>query len=359
MQGVPTTIGPPSRFHAVAAGDGGALGAACRLLLTPLSWLYGAAVAVRNRQFDRPGVAVRAGVPVISVGNVTVGGTGKTPMVSYLVQRLAAMGRRPGVAARGYGAGSERANDEQRVIERQCPGIAYAADPDRVAAARRLVDLGVDVIVLDDGFQHRRLARDLDIVLIDATCPFGYGRLLPRGLLREPVSSLRRAHLIAITRADQAPAEQVERLVERLKATAPEAAVVRCRHAPTGLCRLDGSVAEERLEALSVYLCAGIAHPAAFVRTVESTGARVIGVQWWPDHHRYTAGEVRQVIAAARSAGARAVLTTEKDAVKLTVLGISGESDSDMVRVLRVAIAFAGNDAAIVDELLRKAATAT
>jgi tetraacyldisaccharide 4'-kinase len=125
-------------------------------------------------------------VPVISVGNITVGGTGKTPLVIELVRGMEKMGRNPAVVARGYGANEGQRSDEELLVRKHCPAVAYIADPDRHRGANMaLRRMGADAIVLDDAFQHRRMYRDFDIVLIDAMCPFGYGHVLPRGLLRE------------------------------------------------------------------------------------------------------------------------------------------------------------------------------
>lgn len=163
-----------------------------RAMLRVLEGLYARGVALRNTRYDRSGPRAVLDIPVISVGNLTVGGTGKTPFVIELVKRLDRMGLSPAVVSRGYKAAEGQPNDEERLIRESCPSVVCICDPDRAAAGQfARTKFGADVIVLDDGFQHRQLARTLDIVLIDATCPFGFGHLLPRGLLREPVGSLR------------------------------------------------------------------------------------------------------------------------------------------------------------------------
>ncbi|HZW29293.1 MAG TPA: tetraacyldisaccharide 4'-kinase, partial [Isosphaeraceae bacterium] len=174
-----------------------------RTLLSCAAAGYGAAIALRNGSFEHGWLRVhRLGVPVVSVGNLTVGGTGKTPMVEWLARWFRARRRRVVIVSRGY-RGEQGLNDEGLVLEENLPDVPHLQDRDRVRAGRvALQELEADILVLDDGFQHRRLARDLDVVLIDALEPFGLGHLLPRGLLREPVRSLRRADLVVLSRAD-------------------------------------------------------------------------------------------------------------------------------------------------------------
>ncbi len=170
---------------------------------------YGAVVALRNRGFDRRWLEIeQAGVPVVSVGNLTVGGTGKTPMVEWVARWYRRRGQRVAILSRGYRQ-VHGLNDEGRVLEENLPDVPHLQDRDRVRSARIAVEeLEAEILVLDDGFQHRRLARDLDLVLIDALEPFGLGHLLPRGLLREPLRSLRRTDMVVLSRAD---------LVERVR----------------------------------------------------------------------------------------------------------------------------------------------
>ncbi len=164
---------------------------------------YGAAIALRNLGFDRGWLGVyRAEVPVVSVGNLTVGGTGKTPMVEWVARWFRRHGRRVAILSRGYKQ-VQGINDERRVLEENLPDVPHLQDRDRSRSARVAVEeLEAEVLVLDDGFQHRRLARDLDVVLIDVLEPFGLGHLLPRGLLREPLGSLRRADIVVLSRSD-------------------------------------------------------------------------------------------------------------------------------------------------------------
>ncbi len=181
----------------------GALPSLARIGLGGIAGLYRIGVGARNLAFDRGWKAShRAEVPVVSVGNLTLGGTGKTPMVEWVARWYRARGVRVAILSRGYGDSSGM-NDEGRVLEENLPDVPHLQAPDRVDLASRAVEeLESELLVLDDGFQHRRLARDLDIVLLDALDPFGLGRIFPRGLLREPIGSLRRAGVVVLSRAD-------------------------------------------------------------------------------------------------------------------------------------------------------------
>ena len=333
-------VGPEAPWWAVPA----------RFVLRLGEFLCLAGVSLRNRGFDRGRGVIEVGVPVISVGNLTVGGTGKTPMVIALVRRLTAMGFNPAVVARGYKAGAGEANDEERLIRARCPEVAYVANPDRVAGAERACGrFGADVVVLDDGFQHRRLARALDIVLVDATCPFGYEHLLPRGLLREPLASLRRANLVAVTRCDQVSAATKQQVTRRIRSVAGGAAVVQCVHRVSGLRRLDGVERAGSLEGVRVALFAGLARPEAFATTVRALGAEVVGQRWWPDHHRYRVADVDSLLKSGTFPPYDLLLTTEKDAVKLeALLGI----DQSRIHVVRVEIDFLGDGGTMLQTVL-------
>ncbi|MFH1708204.1 MAG: tetraacyldisaccharide 4'-kinase [Planctomycetota bacterium] len=281
-----------------------------RGLLVPAMLVYGAAVAVRNLLYDAGILTVaRAGMPVISVGNLTAGGTGKTPLVMHIARQLRAEGRRPAVIARGYG-GRGGSNDEIELVRRELPGMIALADPDRVAAARRAVAAGADVIILDDGFQHRRLHRDCDILAIDARTVALPKLLLPAGPFREWWGARRRAHLIAVTKcaADAPPPAVAGRT--------PGADLFAFRHRPAAIRRGERTEPVDALAGTPVFLFAGIADPAHFQTTVAAAGIVVAGTRFFPDHHAYTPADLEAVAAAARAAGAAVALTTEKDAVK-------------------------------------------
>ncbi|TAJ18638.1 MAG: tetraacyldisaccharide 4'-kinase, partial [Planctomycetota bacterium] len=255
--------------------------------------------------------------------NITAGGTGKTPFVAWLVRELERRGRRPGILSRGYGGGGG-ANDEALLLAELAPGVPHVQQAERFAGALELVRRGADVIVMDDGFQHRRLARDLDLVLVDATRPWGLPAsgggepvraLLPRGLLRESPRGLARANALVLTRTDQLDAARLAALHAELERLAP--GVPRCEsaHAPRALLAANGAREPlERLRGARVCLVSAIGNPAAFEASVRSLGAAVVEHRRFADHHRYAAADVADLRERAD------VLCTHKDLVKLRAL---------------------------------------
>ena len=195
------TIHQAGPYMTLIAGGGGLGASVMRGLLRGPAWLYGRGMAIRNAYYNKWALPIWLEAPVISVGNLTVGGTGKTPMTLWLCRRMLERGRKPAVLSRGYKATRGGIADEILMLSQCCPEAVVVAHPNRAAAGRlAIAEYQAGAIILDDGFQHRRVGRDLDIVLIDATLPFGYEHLLPRGLLREPVHSLRRAEAVVVTR---------------------------------------------------------------------------------------------------------------------------------------------------------------
>jgi tetraacyldisaccharide 4'-kinase len=259
-------------------------------------------------------------VPVVSVGNITTGGSGKTPIAAWLANWFTSLGKRPAIVSRGYRSLDEGGNDEYRVLEQLCPGVPHELDRDRVAAARRAIESHLpDVLILDDGFQHRRLARDLDVVLVDALNPWGYGRLLPRGLLREPKSALGRADLVTITRVDRCDDATLSRLRSEIAAetTAPVAEVA---FPPLRLQSFDGRMADlASLNGKKLLAFCGIGNPDGFRGTLSACGysEEIVWLEAFPDHHHYTADDLRRLQSLADSKGAEAIVATQKDLVKL------------------------------------------
>jgi tetraacyldisaccharide 4'-kinase len=312
------------------------------LALAPLGMLYGAVTRARLRLY-RSGLlkSERAGAPVVSVGNLTAGGTGKTPLVEWAARALAREGLRACVLTRGYGRADEsrrvvasdggrvlaevaECGDEPRLLAERLLGAAsVVCDRDRVAAARwAREELGAEVFVLDDGFQHLRIARDLDIVTLDATAPWGGGHMLPRGRLREPASGLARADCVVITRAELA--EDLEGLrAEVARVSGGCAAVFTSRLRTSRLTRLSDTgagVGDVKLESVRVgavgAFCA-VGNPGAFFEHVRRDGFELCHTRAFDDHHAYTQADVEAVAREAGGRGARALLTTAKDAVKL------------------------------------------
>jgi tetraacyldisaccharide 4'-kinase len=284
---------------------------------------FGAGVRVRNALYERGllGAARISGARVVSVGNLNVGGAGKTPSVIFLAEWAKACGKKVAVLSRGYGRGSadvrivrgdalssaSEVGDEPRLIAARLKDVPVLVGPDRaVLAARAQTELGADFILLDDGMQHRRLARDVDIVVVDAEAGFGNGRVLPYGPLREPLEALERAHLIWLRESDGARPLPL-----------PEEKVVRTRHAATQLVKPGAApVAATELSGQPVVAFAGIARPDGFFRAVKATGAEVKAERAYADHHTFTAGELHELRSLAMQHGAQLV-TTEKDQQRL------------------------------------------
>ncbi|MBY0231749.1 MAG: tetraacyldisaccharide 4'-kinase [Gemmataceae bacterium] len=311
---------PRERFLKLVKGETrGVLPSLARFGLWLLSLGYGLAVRLRNAAYSWGWLRVeRAPVPVISVGNLTAGGTGKTPFVEW-VCRLLREDRLVAILSRGYGA-----HDEALVLEENLPDVPHFQGPDRAALARAAVEeCESQALVLDDGFQHRRLHRDLDLVLIDATDPWGGGHLLPRGLLREPVSGLRRAHAVVLTRTDQV---ETHRLADLRKALArwgkPVAEAV---HRPSSLVGVSGGSPLSDLAGRSVAGFCGLGNPEAFRRTLEGLGTMIADFRAYPDHHPYTREDVDDLGRWARAQPEGAwLVTTQKDLVKLRVESLGG-----------------------------------
>lgn len=306
-------------FHGMARGEEGAAYEAARTALRPLSALFGLGVGLRNRLYDRSVLPVRRlPVPVISVGNLTAGGTGKTPAVAFLARLLLSGGRRPGVLSRGYGARADGAlSDENLLLREALPEVPLRQDPDRFRAGRALLDEeGADCLLLDDGFQHRRLHRDLDLLLVDATAPRGGGRLLPAGLLREPLASASRASLVVLTRSGQVDAAAREALKAEVRSWGYEGEVLASSMRPRTLFGPGGRELSW-LRDRSVFLFSGVGNPASFRRTAESLGVQVAGEERFADHHAYTREDAARLSLRAGRAGAACLLTTVKDWVKI------------------------------------------
>lgn len=296
----------------------GLIPSSLRAGLWSLSLAWRAGNALRGWSY-RSGLRrqVHVGVPVISVGNLTMGGTGKTPMVQWLAHQLSRMNLSVAILAHGYGPGGD---DELLPADLAAEGIVRHAGRHRADLARRVVvEQRPDVILLDDGFQHRRLHRDLDILLIDALDPISNGHLPPRGLLREPPSAARRADWIVVTRADQAGPRELERLALILERTVPGVPVARARHRAVELRNLwNGRLSPpEALDGRPVYGFCGIGNPEGFRRTVAGLGAQVTRFRAYRDHHAYTPRDLRQIDAEAQEFLAETLVTTEKDAGKL------------------------------------------
>lgn len=316
-----------------------AISPAVRLLLAPLtvcSYAYGAAMTCRTALY-RSGFfkAHRLGCAVVSVGNITVGGTGKTPTVCMLARWFSGRGIRTAVVTRGYRgtrtnaaplvvsdgsdlcATAQEAGDEAVMLGRILPGVPVIACRNRVAAGRLACErFGAGLVMLDDGFQHLRLHRDVDIVLVNAADPIGNGFVLPRGTLREPLLALRRADIVLITNAALHPSgtSAVRSLLSSCTIAAP---LFTASYRVAGLwdARTGGVIEPEALSGRKVAALCGIGDPEGFLRTLEGLGAQVVERAVYPDHHRYCSDDYRRIQSLCTRADA--VVTTEKDIAKL------------------------------------------
>jgi tetraacyldisaccharide 4'-kinase len=298
------------------------------VLLWPFSLLYGAAAHWRARAY-RTGFLKSRRLPavVISVGNLTVGGTGKTPMVLSITEKLVAEGKSVGILTRGYHgepvvqgdakteSGPQNTSDEVRLLNgRLGDRVRFGVGANRFENGSKLASDGVNWFVLDDGFQHLQLARDVDIVLVDAMTPFGGGHLLPAGRLREPLSALARADIVVITRTESSPG--IESAI-RARSAAPifyaQPKIDSLRRIEKG--ELTGPVAENTTGSLFAF-CA-IGNPNGFIQTLREARLRIAGHKFFPDHHRYTNVDADRILRDASEAGASGLICTEKDLYNL------------------------------------------
>lgn len=332
-------------FRAIVSGERHSFGASLsRALLRAMGLFYGGAIHIRNFLYDHSfSRGIELPRPAISVGNITLGGTGKSPMIAYLTGGLLRRGHQVGILSRGYGAAlsdqasnqankagdSDQTNDEAAELRERFPEVPHYQAIDRVRAGQRLLREypQTETLLLDDAFQYRRLKRSIDLVLIDATEPFGYGAIFPRGFLREPISSLRRADVVILTRADLVSPEEREKILCRIRQNAPSALLCQAAHEPTALVKIspEGNFIRQTLDGRKTalepylhdsYLFCGIGNPEGFFRAARQLGIDPAGTGIFPDHYPYTQESIDHLEKEALAAGARQLLTTMKDLVK-------------------------------------------
>ena len=313
---------PSSYFVSVISGKNASGGAMLlKPLLRALSYPYSLFIRVRNFLYDKNILkSTSARCPVMSVGNITLGGTGKTSCVQWLCRMLSEKGHNAVILSRGYGAEKGEINDEYKVLLSNLPTVSHIANRDRVSSAERAVkEFDADCLVLDDGFSHRRLRRDIDILLLDALVPYGYGHLLPAGLLREPLTSTRRADVIILTHSDLVDGDYLDDFEDKLKRLFPARPILREIHKPVRIREIHSlkEYPPEWIKGKSIYAFCGIGNPEAFEKTLKKLGANVFEMKVFSDHHIYKAEDVDQIISDAKSTSAEIVLTTQKDAVKI------------------------------------------
>lgn len=319
---------------------------ALRMMETPYAW----EVSRRNRRFDRGLAAIhRVSVPVVSVGNLTLGGTGKTPLVEWIARWFRKQNVRVSIVSRGYGAEDGGRNDEARELEQKLPDVPHVQNPDRVAAAKIAIEeLETQLILLDDGFQHRRIGRDLDIVLLDALEPFGFEHVFPRGTLREPLAGLCRANAVILSRADMLEPANRDAIRRRVEHFAPQAIWAEIRHAPLELLAAGGSTKSiDELRQHHIAAFCGVGNPAGFRHTLETCGYKVGSFREFPDHHRYSRDDIETLTKWAAETDAEAVVCTHKDLVKIGLENLGGKP----LWALRVGIEFLSDSAPLERQL--------
>jgi len=289
-----------------------------RQLLRLLSVPYIAAIRLRNLLYDRQIFkSYRADITVISIGNITTGGTGKTPVVAWLTNKICEK-YKCAILTRGYKS-TIKGSDEANILARTCPNIPIIINPDRVKGANEAVKIhDAEVLIMDDGFQHRRLTRDIDIVTIDATCPFGYGRILPAGLLREPVNSVKRADAVIITRTDQTDSDLLERIEKKLLSANRSLVIAHSVHKPRCIITAAGNELQpEQLRGKQVFAFCAVGNPESFFNTIRSGGAEIIETGIYNDHYSYSKDDIDVLESRALAANTSLILGTEKDFSKI------------------------------------------
>ncbi len=294
------------------------LSRAVKPFLLIASYVYGFFAAAHNFFYKVNLLkSYKSGITTISVGNITLGGTGKTPFVMMLAEKLIVKGKKTAILIRGYG------EDEWGMLEEKLGkrGVRVFVGKDRIKSAGAAEKSGMDVLILDDGFQHRRLKRDVDIALLDSTNPFGNRHLFPRGILREPIKNLNRTDVIVLTKADKGK-ESIEAIKRNLKNIIPGKPILEAEHRPVQLFEIykENTFEMTFIKGKIVSALSGICDGAYFKYTLEKIGAQVALEFVFPDHHLYRASELARIFRECKKKNIDTIITTEKDAVKLKKL---------------------------------------
>lgn len=338
------------RYLKIISGESNGPGAVvARAVLALAEIPYRGLMAARNRLYDIGMLRSHdLGRPTISVGNITAGGTGKTPVVKWLASQMQASGRHPGILLRGYRKTDAGLSDEARLLADSLPGVGVIVNPDRIAGAGLTLSQNpaTDLFILDDGMQHRRARRNMELVLIHAGSPFGFGHVHPRGLLREPLSGLCRADAIILTHASEVSPEAAGRLKEMI-GRYTNAPILHAEHVNTHLISTDSTAAATRrpmefLEQKRFVAFAGIGRPESLERTLGHRGNTLAAFERFPDHHAYTPGDLERLASLCQQHHAELLVTTEKDWVKVKALALP--ADLPPILRLELAIAFWENE---------------
>jgi tetraacyldisaccharide 4'-kinase len=348
------TFGREYLYNLVTGKIKGPQGVFLRGCLLILSWVYGLAVIILAGFYGLR--RVRLSAKVISVGNITLGGTGKTTLVEYLSVKLSLAGKKVAVLSRGYKrdstqTGAQGLGDEPAMLQGKLPNVSVIVDKNRIKAARSAIkNQPFDIFILDDGFQQWKIAKDLEIVTLDAVNPFGNYRVLPAGFLREPLFVLKRADIFVLTQvySDQ----DLGGVTAKLKRLNPRALIVESIHEPQGFSRLDqtGKLLDPGfLKGKSVAIFSGIGNPDGFQNCVCGLGIKVVRSFRFADHYNYTQADIWRMVQEARDNNLEAIITTDKDAVKIRGLEALGME----ILVLEIKLKITKNEAEFDRRLLK------
>jgi tetraacyldisaccharide 4'-kinase len=313
-------------YKLVSGQNKGCIAVLINMLLAVAAKGYMLVIKLRNFLYDKSFFKTHhCDTTVICVGNITLGGTGKTPLVIWLCKLLQQHNVPCAILTRGYKTtqnpkpGTQNLSDEPAILTESCPQAKVIVNPDRIAGASEAIhNFGVKVLIMDDGFQHRRLGRDLDIVTIDATRPFGYEKIFPAGLLREHMSSLKRAHAVIITRSDQIAEPELDRIEHKLKTFNPDLILARSIHTAVCVRTYDNkNIDIEYLNGKKLFAFCGIGNPDAFFNTLRALGAKLAGSKIFNDHYLFTEACLDDIYKHAQHAEADMILTTQKDWTKI------------------------------------------
>jgi tetraacyldisaccharide 4'-kinase len=374
-----STLIDADTFRELVSGRRRGLGAATvRGLLNLLEFPYFSITSLRNFLYDS-GVfpTHRLPIPIISVGNLTLGGTGKSPMVAWLGRFFLDQGIQPGIISRGYGQSTNGVNDEFLELAFRLPTIPHRLNRNRVAAARDFLNSqsinsqNIDLLILDDAFQHRKIDRNLDIVLLDALEPLGYEHVFPRGMLRESITALRRADVVFLSRADLIDESQRRKIHDRVIALSPDILWGEIVHEPQSLIsiskmktqtenkiekgtemKMETAIKTTDISAIRdqrILAFCGIGNPNAFRQTLEYYGANVVELITFPDHHQFKMEDLNKLEQIAQREKVDSILCTMKDFVKIERI----ESGSIPIQAVLVNIRFLSGETAF-RKLLKK-----
>ena len=319
----------------ISGQSSGAPAVLLRFFLGVAAQVYSIIIRLRNLLYSKGRLKTHSvNAAVISVGNITAGGTGKTPLVIWLCNKitqnlkLKTQNYRCAILTRGYKATqnlklkTKNYSDEPAILAKSCSEAKIIVKPNRVVGAAEAVNkFGAKVVIMDDGFQHQRLDRDLDIVTIDAMCPFGYDKMLPAGLLREPVSALKRAGAVVITRCNQIAEARLVKLEEKIKSVNADMIIAKSIHTPICAKSLERKeISIEKLKSKKIFAFCGIGNPDAFLGTIKELGLNLAGSKIYNDHYYYTDNDITDIYAQAGRSNADLILSTQKDWTKTALL---------------------------------------